>query len=149
VIILAAKLEVTHDDCDFSASEDENNEDDGQESKDVIELMQPDRRENEEEFDEDCTEGKNASHENREKGFHVPNLLGNLSWDLIGSNTNLLRGFLESIIASEENEWDRNAKPQANQCQESSKRNGSNRFLNLENKVQEEEYAENRSRKQC
>jgi len=149
VIILAAKLEVTHDDCDFSASEDENNEDDGQESKDVIELMQPDRRENEEEFDEDGTERKNASHENGEKGFHVPNLFGNLSWDLIGSNTNFLRGFLESIIASEENEWDRNAKPQANQCQESSKRNGSNRFLNLENKVQEEEYAENRSRKQC
>lgn len=54
---LAAKLEVTHDDCNFSTSQQQDNEDQKQKSKDIINLVPPNGSEDEKEFNEDSTKG--------------------------------------------------------------------------------------------
>ena len=59
---LAAELEITHHNRDLSTSQDQDGEHDGQEAKQVIELMEPDRREDEEKLDEDSTKRQDSPH---------------------------------------------------------------------------------------
>jgi len=102
MIILTTQLEVAHDDGDFGTGQDQDDEDDEQESKDVIELVTPNGRQDEEELDEYGTKGQDTSHQNREQGAHVPHLFGDLTWDLIRANGVFRDGFLVSEVASKE-----------------------------------------------
>jgi len=106
VVVFRAELEITHDDSDLRASDDEYDEDNEKETKEVVELMQPNGGHNEEKFDEDCTKWKDSSHQNREDWIHVPYLIRNLSWDLVGSHWNFHFRFFKAQITS--NEYKRN-----------------------------------------
>jgi len=118
VVVLATELEVAHHDGDLGASENQNDKHNRQETKDVVELVQPERREDEEEFDEDSTEWKNASHQNREGWLHIPDLLGDLSWDLVGSHGWVLNLLLVSEIASEEHKRNGDTEPKSDESHE-------------------------------
>jgi len=106
MIVLATKLEVAHDDGDLGASQDQNDEDNGQKSKNVVELMQPNGGQDEEQFDEDGSEGKDSSHQDREQRSHIPDLLWDLARNLVGSDLDFFGWLLESEIASKEHQWD-------------------------------------------
>ncbi len=57
------------------AARDEQDEEDYQkEPKDVVVLVEPDRREDEEQLDEDGAEGQHAAYQDSESGLHVPRL---------------------------------------------------------------------------
>jgi len=74
MVILAAKLEITHHNGDFGAGQDKDHEHNSEESENIVELVQPDRRKDEEKLNEHSTERQDTTHENGEERFHVPNL---------------------------------------------------------------------------
>lgn len=74
MVILSAQLEVAHHDSDLSTSENKDDENHEQETKNVIKLVSPKSSEDKEELNEDSSERKDASHEDRQSGAHVPNL---------------------------------------------------------------------------
>jgi len=104
MIILAAELEITHDNGDFCAGQNQDHENNRKESENIVELVQPDRRKDEEKLNEHSTERQDAAHENGEEGLHIPNLIRDLTGDLICSDQDFLWRFLESEITSEEDE---------------------------------------------
>jgi hypothetical protein len=57
-------LEVTHDDGDFSACQNENDKDNEEETKDIVESISPNGSENEEQLNKHGTERQNAAHKN-------------------------------------------------------------------------------------
>jgi len=117
VIIFCAELEITHYHCDLGTSDDENDENDEEETKEVVELMQPDGRHDKEEFDEDCSKRKDSSHEDREDRIHVPHLIRNLSWNLVGAHWNFHFRSFETQVTSNEYKRNRHSEPQDRQSQ--------------------------------
>lgn len=142
VVVFATELEVAHHDGDLGAGENQNDKHDRQETKDVVELVQPERRKDEEEFDEDGTEGKYASHQNRKGWLHIPDLLGDLSWDLVGSHWWVLDLLLVSEIASEEDKRDGDTEPKSDESHECAEWNSTRRAFNCEHKIENEEDGE-------
>ena len=60
-VIFVAQLKVRQHDGDFSARDQQNNNHQRQEPKDVIELLQPNGRQDEKELDEHRAEGQDTS----------------------------------------------------------------------------------------
>jgi hypothetical protein len=60
VVVLAAKLEINHDNGDLRASNNENDENKEKESEKVVELVLPQRCENEEKLDKDGAKRQNS-----------------------------------------------------------------------------------------
>ncbi len=79
---LAAKLEVAHYNGDLSAGDDQDDEDQKEETEQVVELMQPNGRPDEEQLDEDCPKGQHPTHQNGKERLHVPaeNKLKRFKW---------------------------------------------------------------------
>lgn len=104
MVVLRAQLEVAHDDGDLGAGDDEDDKDEEQEAEHVVELVLPDRGEDEEQLDKHCSEGKDSSHQHRDHWSHVPHQLGCLSGDLVDLHRDLRRLFLSpsncSLIVS-------------------------------------------------
>jgi hypothetical protein len=74
VVVLGAELEVAQHDCDLAARDDEDDEHEREEAKQVVELLQPHGREDEEQLDEHGAKGQHAADEAAERGVHVPGL---------------------------------------------------------------------------
>ena len=74
VVVFTAQLEVAQYNGDLSASDEEDNKHQAQEAKQVVELVQPHGSEDEEELNEHCAEGQDASNQDAEQGIHVPGL---------------------------------------------------------------------------
>eukprot|EP00001_Collodictyon_triciliatum_P157613 27637_6 len=55
-------------------------------SKHIIKLVKPNRREDEIQFDKDCSKRQNTTQHNGYDGIHVPDLLRDGSWDLVDSD---------------------------------------------------------------
>lgn len=147
MVILAAQLEVAHDNGDFGAGQYENHEHDKEEAKDVVEVVTPDGRKDEEQFDEYSTKRQDSSHQDRKQGAHVPHLFGNLSWNLIGPHWVISNRFLVREVTAKEHQGHRDTEPQCKQCQQSNKWDGTRRFLSPNEQVQNEENSKNNSRK--
>ena len=64
VVVFGTELEIAQDDRDLGARDDQDAKHDEEEAEDVVVLVQPDGREDEEELDEDGAEGQDASHHN-------------------------------------------------------------------------------------
>jgi hypothetical protein len=64
VVVLAAKLEIAHHNSDLGASKDQNQKHDEQKAKDVVELLTPNRRQNEEQLDKHSTKRQDTTHQN-------------------------------------------------------------------------------------
>ena len=79
-------LEVAEDDGDLGACDEEDEDDEGEEAEDVVEALEPHRRHDEEELDEDGPKGEDAAHEDVERPPHVPRLHGDLARDLVGAH---------------------------------------------------------------
>jgi len=104
VVVLTAELEVAEHDRDLSAGDDEDDKHQEEEAKNVVELVQPDGGEDEEELDENRAERQDATDQDGEEWVHVPGLLRDLSWDLVGFDWRLHGGFLEPKIAADKHE---------------------------------------------
>jgi len=121
MIVFSAKLEIAHNDGDLGTSDDEDDEDHEKETKEIVKLVKPNRRHYEEKLNENGTERQNSSHQDGHDWVHVPNLVRDLSWDLVCADRNFHLLFLESEITSDEDERHGNSEPQCGDCQQSSK----------------------------
>lgn len=63
MVIFGAQVEITHNNRNLGACEYEDHKHEKQEPEYIVELVHPDRCEDEEEFDEDSTEWDNTSEE--------------------------------------------------------------------------------------
>mmetsp|Transcript_27966 Transcript_27966/g.65311 ORF Transcript_27966/g.65311 Transcript_27966/m.65311 type:complete len:466 (-) Transcript_27966:756-2153(-) len=149
VVVLRAQLEVAHDHRDLGARDDEDDEDEQQEAEDVVELVQPDGREDEEELYEDGAEGQHASHRHREGGLHVPHLLGHLARDLIDAHGHLERLASVAEVGAEEDERHRDAEPEDEQRAQRAEGDGARRLLSPDDEVEHEEDDEDHAREEA
>ena len=72
MIILIDELEVHQNDRNFCARDCEDEQDQKQEPKQVVDLVQPHGREDEEEFDEHSAEGQGASNDHEHHWVNIP-----------------------------------------------------------------------------
>mmetsp|Transcript_10839 Transcript_10839/g.34246 ORF Transcript_10839/g.34246 Transcript_10839/m.34246 type:complete len:406 (+) Transcript_10839:509-1726(+) len=142
VVVLGAELEVAHDDRDLGARQDEDEHDEEEEAKDIVELVQPDRAQDEEELDEHRAERQHAAHDDGEGGLHVPRLLRHLPRDLVGPDREVRRFALVPKVGAEEDERHRDAKPEEQQRDERAERHRAGRRLAPDEEVQHEEDRE-------
>ena len=84
-VVFTAQLEVAQHYGDLCACDDQDDKHQAQEAEQVVELVQPHGRQDEEELNEDCPERQNPANEDAENRVHVPRLLRNLAWDLVGT----------------------------------------------------------------
>lgn len=96
-------LEVSHDNGDLATGNDQNNKHQEEEAKQVIELILPNSRKDEEKLNEDRAKGQNTGHEHRNKRIHEPLLLGDLALDLVRAHRVLVSGLLCALEVAEEN----------------------------------------------
>lgn len=120
-VVFGAKLKVTHHDCDFGARDDENDKNESEETKDVIELLEPYARENEEELNENGAKRKNTTDKNGCNVAHVPRLRGDLPGNLVGAHRLFERLALETHVATYESQRHGNTEPEEHEHKEGSK----------------------------
>mmetsp|Transcript_14657 Transcript_14657/g.38064 ORF Transcript_14657/g.38064 Transcript_14657/m.38064 type:complete len:217 (+) Transcript_14657:318-968(+) len=122
VVVLRAQLEVAHDDGDLRARDHQDHEDEEEEAEHVVELVQPDRGEDEEELDEHRAKGQHTAHDDREGRLHVPHLLGHLPRDLIRAHGEVGHLPLVPEVGAEEDERRRDTEPEEQQGHERAER---------------------------
>lgn len=142
VVILGTELEVGKHDGDLRAGDEQDDKHKGQEAKQVVELMQPHGRENEEELNEYGTEGEDTSDEAGEDGVHVPRLLRDLARDLVGADWFLSCGLLVAKVAAYKDEGHGDAKPEEAECKEGAEGDRARGFLAPDEQIQGKEDAE-------
>ena len=86
VVILCSKVEITQKNCGFGTSDDQNNGDKEKEAEHVVDLVGPERVEDEKQLDEDAAKWQDAAHDNAGNRSSVENLLRNVSWNRISSD---------------------------------------------------------------
>lgn len=160
-------MKVAHNNCDFSASGDENDQDHEQEAENEVQLhkkkviddtvkqskdetatylVEPHCRHDEEKLDADCTEWQNATESDAEGRMGIPHLVGDMSSDLIGSHWNFNGILFEAEIASNEHQWGRNAEPKKHQRQQRCERSGGGRAIESNEDVDRAEQHSDNSR---
>ena len=145
-IIFGAELEVAHDDGDFRTRDDENDEDERQEAKYVVELLKPDASEDEEQLDEHRPKRKHASDENGHGIVHVPRLRRDLAWNLIRSHRFLQRLSLETQVTPHESQRDGDTEPQEHENKIRSERDRTTALLTPDKNVQHRTHCEDDAR---
>jgi len=78
IFVFGTYLEVAHDDGNFCAGGDKDEEHTHQETEDIVDLMEPQGRHDEEELDADGAKRQDATQSNREQWVSVPHLLRNV-----------------------------------------------------------------------
>ncbi len=91
--------------------------------------MQPQSRHDEEQFDADSSEGKNAAQSNAENRVSVPDLIGDMSGDLVGADGGRDDILLETEVTADEDKGGRNAEPKSNQSSNGRQGSSSRRSL--------------------
>ena len=107
--------------------------------------MRPDGVENEEELNENTSEGQHTSHQNTWQRLSPETLLGDGSWDGVGSHRVLNHVFLESEVRSNESKRDRNSEPQTNEGTQGNERYRGRTSLTPQEDVEEEDNSKNDS----
>mmetsp|Transcript_35291 Transcript_35291/g.82630 ORF Transcript_35291/g.82630 Transcript_35291/m.82630 type:complete len:624 (-) Transcript_35291:173-2044(-) len=148
VVVFAAELEVDHDDGDLSARQQEDDEHEEEEPKEVVELVQPDRRQHVKHLDKDRPKRQHPSHNDVEGAVHEPRGLGDLAGDLVGPDR-VLDGLLaETKVCTRQHEGRGDAQPHAEEGKEGAKRDRPRRLLPPDQEVEDEEDAEDAARVQ-
>lgn len=140
MIVLAAQLEIAENDGYLRTRYNQDHENEGQKPEYVIKLVEPHRCEDEEELNEYGTEGENAADKNCEDLVHVPGLLRDLTWDLVGPDWIFNSLFLETKVRAHEHKGDRYAEPKEDQDEEGSKWDGAGGFLPPDERVKDAEH---------
>lgn len=113
-VVLIAQLEVHQYDGDFGTSHHEDDEDDGEETKDIVKLVEPQGGQDEVQFDERSSEGDGTPGKDHDVGLHVPPLVR----DEAGDRANALRGLkgrgLVTCTAPKEDQRDADEEPESN-----------------------------------
>jgi len=78
--------------------------------------------------------------------MHVPNLVRNLTGNLVGTNRVLNVWLLESEVASQEDKRDRNTEPESKKSDQGGEWNGSGRLLSPNEEVEDKENTEDDAR---
>ena len=86
MVVFAAKLEIAQHDADLTAGDPQNDEDQQQETKDIVIVVEPNRAQNEKELNEACSKRKYTRHQSAKYWVHIPDLCGYLSWNLVCSD---------------------------------------------------------------
>ena len=84
LVVLSTELKVGQHDCDLGTCDAKDDEDDEEKPKDVVVLVQPERRQDEKQLHKNDSEGKDASDCRCDDWMHVPNLRRNLPRELDG-----------------------------------------------------------------
>ena len=143
VVVLRAELEVDHDDADLGAGDHQDDEDQKEEPEQVVELVFVDGGEDEEELDEASAEGQDPGHEGAQGRVHVPDLLGNLPRNLVGSHRLLIGLLPVAEVVPDVNEGQRDAEPHGSHRQHGGEGDGSGRVLAPDEEVDEDPEREN------
>ena len=112
------------------------------ESEKVVELVLPQRCENEEKLDKDGAKRQNSRHEKWDESIHVPRLVGNLPRNLVSAHGRLVCLFSESEVVACHDERERDAEPHAQNGDHGCERNRSGGLLAPDEKVEKETGAE-------
>ena len=86
VVILSGKMEVTQENRGFGTSDDQNNGNEEKEAEHVVDLVGPERVEDEKQLNEDAAKWQDAAHDDAGNRSSVENLLRNVSWNWICSH---------------------------------------------------------------
>lgn len=105
-------MEIAQKNSGLGARDDENKVDNAEESEHIVELVRPDRVEDEEELNEDASERQDAAHHDRRYRSRVEILEWDLARDLVGAHRVLNRRLLEAEVRAEEDEWCAHAEPE-------------------------------------
>jgi len=100
IVIFPTQLKVTHDDGDFRATDDQNDQHHQQKPKDVVNGVHPQRRHDEKHFNEDGPERQQASDHHGNDGVHEPDLFRDLTGDLMGLARQFVRGFGKTKVGT-------------------------------------------------
>ena len=90
-VVFTAQLEVAQHYGDLCARDHQDDKHQAQEAKQVVELVQPHRCQDEEELDEDRPKRQDPANEDAENGVHIPGLFRNLARDFVGAYWVLIR----------------------------------------------------------
>ena len=110
-VVLVAKLEVCQNNGELRAHQREHDEHQEQEAEDVVELVEPQRAENEKQFHKDHSEREDSAHKNGDEGGEVPLRRGDL-----GRNADNCRRRFDLItlvthVGPDERERERDTQP--------------------------------------
>mmetsp|Transcript_33193 Transcript_33193/g.81496 ORF Transcript_33193/g.81496 Transcript_33193/m.81496 type:complete len:465 (-) Transcript_33193:489-1883(-) len=145
-VVLGAEVQVAHDHGALSARDDEDGEDKEEEAEHVVEAVLPDGRENEEHLDKHDAERQKASHDDGARRVQVPLLGGDLAGDRVRLHRRLYDLALEPEVRSEEDERERDAKPEEHQHNERAEGHGCGALLAPRHDVHQEKHGEAHAR---
>eukprot|EP00906_Rhabdomonas_costata_P012447 RCo017867 len=146
-VVLVAQLGIRQHNADLRTGHHQNQEHNREEPKDVVELVEPQRREDEVQLNERCAERHSACRQDQHGSLHVKLLLRDLPGDGadglgVGQNAPLVpRG------APDEHQRHRHQEPQRNQSQKGDERRRAGGFVVPQHQVQHEENPEDLSGK--
>eukprot|EP00754_Rhynchopus_humris_P014906 Rhum_TRINITY_DN14420_c15_g1::Rhum_TRINITY_DN14420_c15_g1_i1::g.89532::m.89532 len=146
VVVLRAQLEVAHHDRDLGARDAQNDEDQEQEAKHVVVAVHPDRRQDEEQFDEDRSERQHTAAHDREPRLKVPSLGRNEPRDEVDACRRLQRLLPVSEDGSQENLGNRDEAPNGEDSHHRVERHSAGALLVPHKQVDEEEHREHNAR---
>lgn len=147
-MILAAELEVDHDDRNFRAGDDKYEQDDEKEGEEVVDLLQPDRGEDKEKFNEDGTEGQDTAEEDRKERIQVPHLRRDGTRDVVDAHRVLDGRATRREMSAHHGQWYGDAEPESNQSEQVQEGNSSRGSFRPQEEVEEEEDAKDETRQQ-
>lgn len=146
IVVFSCQMEVAKKDGSFRASDDQNNGNEKEEAKHVIDLVRPKRVEDEKQLNENATEWQYSAHNNAGNRSGVKDLFGNMSRNWICSNWMLNRPLFVSIISSKKTHWRRNSNPKEHYRQNSREWNSRRRSFAPKNQIHNEENSEYNTR---
>mmetsp|Transcript_30367 Transcript_30367/g.91946 ORF Transcript_30367/g.91946 Transcript_30367/m.91946 type:complete len:473 (+) Transcript_30367:321-1739(+) len=148
MVILRRQLEIRQSDGYLRARDQEDAEHERQEPEEVVELVLPQRRHDEEQLGEDGTEGQDPADHAGEHRLDEPRLRGDLPWDLVRSDRERDRVPPVAEVRAQEDQWHRYAEPQHQQGEHRRERDRARRPLAPDEQVQDEEDGEHDARVQ-
>mmetsp|Transcript_12082 Transcript_12082/g.33980 ORF Transcript_12082/g.33980 Transcript_12082/m.33980 type:complete len:244 (-) Transcript_12082:461-1192(-) len=141
-VVLRCQLEVRQGDGDLRTGHEQDHEHQCQKPEEVVELVQPNGRHNEEELGEDSAEGENATHQRGEERLREPRLLRNGSRNRADLHRQLNGRLAEACVRSEEDQRDGHAEPEHEQREHGGEWHRSRGLHPPDAEVQEEEDRE-------
>ena len=79
IVVFGGEMKVTKQNRRLGARDDQNERDEQQKAEHVVNLVRPDRIQNEKELDEDAAKRQNATHDDARNGTRVKHLLGHVT----------------------------------------------------------------------
>eukprot|EP00968_Pinguiococcus_pyrenoidosus_P012720 scaffold1130_cov195-Pinguiococcus_pyrenoidosus.AAC.81 len=136
--ILRAELEVAHHNAYFCASRPQDEHHHEEEAEDVVDLVLPDSRHDEEELDADRAKAEEAADEDRESRAVVPRRGGHDPLDHLRSAGHLVGLLLQAEVASDEHQRQAEAQPERQELEDRGDRHGRRAPLRMNHDLEDQ-----------